>query len=106
RLAASLRGRRGTRRLLVLDAAHHALREAGPVGRRRREVAPQQTAQAAQRVGLALATRAGREMGRRRARRLRVQGLVEVGPDPTSVPIAGQHVGWTVRPPLAILTTG
>jgi hypothetical protein len=45
-------------------------------------------------------------MGRGGARRLRVEGLIEPGPDPLASPIAGQHARWTAGPPLVILTGG
>jgi hypothetical protein len=44
-------------------------------------------------------------MGGRRARRPLVESPVEVGPQPPSVEIVAQHVGWTVGPPAVILIT-
>jgi len=44
-------------------------------------------------------------MGGRRPRRLLVEGPVEIGPQPSSIEIVAQHVGWTVGPLAVILVT-
>lgn len=92
--------------LLILDAPHDALPEACPVGLGRGQRAAQEAAETAQLLRFARATLTRRDMGRGGARRLRVQALVEPGPDALASPVTGQHAGWTARPPLVILTGG
>ena len=91
---------------LVLDAADHALPESGPVRLSGRQIADQEPMETAQLTDLPLAPPTRGEMGGRRARRLLVQGAIEVGPQAPSRPIAGQHRRWTDPPPTVILSAG
>jgi hypothetical protein len=57
-------------------------------------------------VGLPPAVPARSEVSGRGARRLLVQGPVQVASDALPSPVASQHTRWTQPPPLAILTGG
>src|SRR6185503_1344738 len=91
---------------LILDAPHYALKESGPIGLGGREGAHQEPMETAQLSSFPLTDPTRGEMGRRGARRLLVQGAIEVGPQAPTSPVAGQHERWTDPPPTAILSAG
>src|SRR5439155_4556586 len=95
-------GPRGFRRV---DGPDDTRPEAGPVRFGHDDVLLEQGAETAQPFGLALAHPTSRQMGGRRARRPVIESPVEVGPQPSSVQIVAQHVGWTAAPPAVILMT-
>jgi hypothetical protein len=93
----------GSEHPAILDAAHDARPEAGPVGIPDDRGAGQERMETAQLAGLALAHPTSGHMSGRRARRPLVQGAVQPRAQSPSRAITGQHVGWTAPPRAFIL---